>query len=253
MVNGRLLPCRRHIVGLSGGLRPGAQAGGVTGVSHVSNYDVFHEVDEEVRREKLQKLWERYQNYVVAVVALVVLGVAGWRGYDYLEAKKAAESGTAFEMAIRLADEGKHAESEAAFGKIAAGGTAGYRSLALLREAAEVAARDPKAAIATYQKLAADRSVGQSLQDLAALRAAALLIDAGSSAEAKSTLELLTGDGRAFRHSARELLALNAWRAGNMTEARRWSTIIMTDGQTPPGMRTRVEMLVALITPETTG
>jgi len=153
----------------------------------------------------------------------------------------------------RLADEGKHAESEAAFGKIAAGGTAGYRSLALLREAAEVAARDPKAAIATYQKLAADRSVGQSLQDLAALRAAALLIDAGSSAEAKSALEPLTGDGRAFRHSARELLALNAWRAGNMTEARRWSTIIMTDAQTPPAMRTRVEMLIALITPETTG
>jgi hypothetical protein len=223
----------------------------VTGVLQVS--DIFQEVDEEVRREKLQQLWERYQNYIVAAVALVVLGVAGWRGYDYLQAKEAAESGTAFEMAIRLADDGKHAESEAAFGKIAVEGTAGYRSLARLREAAEVAARDPKAAIAAYQQLAADGSVGQALQDLAAVRAGSLLIDAGSFPEAKSTLDPLTGEGRAFRHTARELLVLAAWRAGNMTEARRWSTIIMTDGQTPPATRTRVEMLIALITPETTG
>jgi hypothetical protein len=223
----------------------------VTGDLQVS--DIFQEVDEEVRRERLQKLWDRYQNYVVAAVVLIVLGVAGWRGYDYLENKKAAESGTAFEVAIRLADEGKHTEAEAAFGKIAAEGTAGYRSLARLREAAEVAAHDPKAAITAYQKLAADSSVGPVVQDLAALRGGSLQIDAGSFAEAKATLEPLTGEARPFRHTARELLVLGAWRAGDMTEARRWSAIVMTDGQTPPGTRTRVEMLIALIAAENKG
>jgi hypothetical protein len=215
--------------------------------------DIFQEVDEEVRRERLQKLWDRYQNYIFAAVTLVVLGVAGWRGFDYLETKKAAESGTAFEVAIRLAEEGKHAEAEAAFGKIAAEGTAGYRSFARLREGAEVAARDPKAAVATYLKLYADSSVGVELRDLAGLRAGALQVDAGSFAEAKATLEPLTADGRAFRHTARELLVLGAWRAGDTTEARRWSDIIMTDGQTPTATRTRVEMLIALISAESKG
>ena len=55
--------------------------------------DIFHEVDEEVRREQLKKLWERYQNYVVALAIAAVLGVGGWRAWDWWEAKKAAETG----------------------------------------------------------------------------------------------------------------------------------------------------------------
>jgi hypothetical protein len=215
--------------------------------------DIFQEVDEEVRRERLQKLWDRYQNYAIAVVTIIVLGVAGWRGYDYLETKKAEESGTAFEMATRLADEGKHDEAQAAFAKIAAEGAAGYHGLARLREATELAASDPKAAVGVYQKLAADSSITAEIKDLAAVRAGALQIDAGSYADAKSTLEPLTGEGRTFRHTARELLMLDAWRAGDAAEARRWSTIIMTDGQTPPGTRSRVEMLNALIAQESKG
>ena len=65
--------------------------------------DIFQEVDEEVRREQLKKLWERYANYVYAAAILVVAGVGGWRGYSWWEAKKAAESGAAFESAITLA------------------------------------------------------------------------------------------------------------------------------------------------------
>lgn len=215
--------------------------------------DIFHEVDEEVRREQLQKLWERYQNYVIAAVVLIVLGVAGWRGYDYLESKKAAESGTAFEVALRLAEEGKHSEAQAAFAKIAAEGTSGYRSLARLREAAEVADSDPKAALAAYQAVASDSSVDPVLRDMAAVRAGSLLINAGSFDQAKATLEPLTTEGRAFRHTARELLAFSAWRAGDVTGARRWSDMIMADAQTPLSSRSRVEMLVALIASENKG
>jgi hypothetical protein len=215
--------------------------------------DIFQEVDEELRRERLQKLWDRYQNYIIAGAVAVVLGVAGWRGYDYLENKKAADSGTAFEVALRLADEGKHGEAEAAFAKVAAEGTPGYRSLARLREAAELADRDPKAALAAYQKVAADGSVGQVLQDLAAARVGALQIDAGSFDQAKATLEPLTAQGRTFRHTARELLAFGAWRSGDATAARRWADMIITDGQTPASTRNRVEMLNALIASENKG
>ena len=38
--------------------------------------DIFHEVDEEVRREQLKKLWDRYGNYVVAAAFLLVAAVA---------------------------------------------------------------------------------------------------------------------------------------------------------------------------------
>jgi hypothetical protein len=215
--------------------------------------DIFREVDEEVRREQLKKLWERYGHYAVAAAILLVAGVGAWRGYEWWEAKKAAESGAAFEAAATLAEAGKRSEAEAAFAKVAADGTAGYRHLARLREAAELAQTDPKAAIAAYDKIAADGAVGQVLQDLAALRAGALLIDAGALAEAQRKLEPLAAAERTFRYSARELLVLAAWRAGDAAAVKRWSDMILTDVQTPSSTRQRVEMLMALGSAESKG
>jgi hypothetical protein len=208
--------------------------------------DIFREVDEEVRREQLKKLWDRYGNYVVAAAVLLVTAVAVWRGYMWWEAKKAAETGAAFEAATTLAEAGKRSEAETAFAKIATDGTAGYRHLARMREAAELAQGDAKAAIAAYDQIVADRAVGPVLQDLAALRAGALLIDTGALEEAQRRLEPLAANDRTFRHTAREFLVLAAWRAGDATAAKRWFDLIMTDAQTPAATRSRVEMLMAL-------
>ena len=38
--------------------------------------DIFHEVDEEVRREQLKKLWQKYGWLVIAACVLVVLAAA---------------------------------------------------------------------------------------------------------------------------------------------------------------------------------
>ena len=215
--------------------------------------DIFHEVDEEVRREQLKKLWDRYGNYVVAAAVLVVVVLAAWRGYQWWEAKKAAETGAAFEAAAALAEAGKHADAEAAYAKIVADGTAGYRHLARLREAAQLAQVDAKAAVAAYETIAADASVGPVLQDLAALRAGAMLIDTGSFDEARRVLEPLAGNDRTFRHTAREMLVLAAWRAGDASAAKRWFYVISTDVQTPSATRTRVELLMALGATESKG
>jgi hypothetical protein len=208
--------------------------------------DIFREVDEEVRREQLKKLWDRYGNYAVAAAVLLVAAVAAWRGYMWWEAKKAAETGAAFEAASTLAEAGKRSEAEAAFAKIVADGTSGYRHLARMREAAELAQTDAKAAIAAYDQIASDSAVGSVLPDLAALRAGALLIDAGSFEEARRRLEPLAANDRTFRHTAREFLVLAAWRAGDATAAKRWFDMITTDAQTPAATRSRVEMLMAL-------
>jgi len=110
--------------------------------------ELFDEVDEDVRRDQLKKLWEQYSLYIIAIAILIIASVGGWRGYQYLEAKKAAEAGVAFQVATELAGEGKNKEAEEAFGQIAAGSTPSYRMLAKFREAAELARRDPKAAAA---------------------------------------------------------------------------------------------------------
>jgi hypothetical protein len=215
--------------------------------------DIFQEVDEEVRREQLLKLWQRYQNLVFVVIALILVGVASWRAYEWWQAKRAAETGTAFEAAIALAQSGQHAEAAAAFAKIAAEGTSGYRSLARLRQAAEIGQTDAKAAIAAYENIAADNSVGVELRDLAGIRAGALLVDQGSFNDARKELEPLAGQDRPYRHNARELLALAAWRASDIPAAKQWLDMILTDLLTPPDIRSRVEMLSALVAAEAKG
>jgi hypothetical protein len=211
--------------------------------------ELFDEVDEDVRRDQLKRLWDRYSIYIVAGALLIIAAVGGWRGYQYLEAKKAAEAGAAFDKAAELSEQNKHTEAEAAFTELAAKAPSGYRMLARLRAAAEVATRDPKAAAKLYDDIAADRSVGAPEQDLAKVRAAGLLLESASYPSMLARLEPATAPGATFRHTARELLALSAWRANDTAAARQWLDMIASDGETPPSLRSRAEALQALLPP----
>jgi hypothetical protein len=190
--------------------------------------ELFDEVDEDVRREQLKKLWDQYSIYIVGAAFLIIAAVGGWRGYQYLEAKKAAEAGTAFDKAVELSEQNKHSEAEAAFNDLAATAPSGYRLLAQLRVAGEVANRDPQAAVKLYDDIAADRSVSALDQELAKIRTAQLLVETSTYPN---------------------LLALSAWRANDMTSARKWLDMIANDGETPPGLRSRAEALQALLPP----
>jgi hypothetical protein len=211
--------------------------------------ELFDEVDEEVRREQLKKLWEKYSIYIIAGMILIIAAVGGWRGYQYLEAKKAAEAGAAFDKAVELADANKHAEAEAAFADLVAKAPFGYRTLSRLRLAAEIANRDAPAAAKMYDEIAADRSVGVADQDLARIRAAQLLLETASYPNMKERLEAAAAPGATFRHTARELLALSAWRANDAAAARQWLDMIANDGESPPSLRSRAEALQALLPP----
>ena len=211
--------------------------------------ELFDEVDEEVRREQLKKLWERYSIFIIAGALLIIAAVGGWRGYQYFEAKKAAEAGAAFEAAAELSEQNKHTEAEAAFTKLVATAPYGYRVLARLRAAAEVAFRDPQAAAKLYDDIAADRSVGAPEQDLARIRAAGLLLDTTSYPNMRQRLESATAPDATYRHTARELLALSAWRANDTAAARQWLDMIANDGETPASLRSRAEALQALLPP----
>ena len=211
--------------------------------------ELFDEVDEDVRRDQLKKLWDQYSIYIVAGALLIIAAVGGWRGYQYLEAQKAAEAAVAFDKAVELSEANKHSEAEAAFTDLAAKAPSGYRMLARMRAAAEVATRDPAAAAKLYDDISADRSVGAPERDLAKVRAAALLLETTSYPNMLQRLEPATAPGATFRHTARELLALSAWRASDATAARKWLDLIANDGETPPSLRSRAEALQALLPP----
>jgi hypothetical protein len=212
--------------------------------------DIFHEVDEEVRRERLKKLWDRYSIHLIAVAVLIVAGIGAWRGYEYWVAKRAAAAGAAFEAAAVLNEQGKFAEAEAAFAKVAADAPEGYRVLARMRTAGVLGQLKPAEAVKAYDELSADASLRPIWQDLAAVRAGLLLVDTASLADMRRRLDPVAEPTRSFRHTARELLALSAWRNHDLPAARRYLDMIAGDAESPVGTRARADVLSGLITAE---
>jgi hypothetical protein len=212
--------------------------------------DIFHEVDEEVRREQLKKLWDRYSIYLIAAAVLIVAGIGAWRGYEYWVAQRAAAAGAAFEAAAALSAQAKFAEAEAAFSRIAAEAPAGYRVLARMQAAAALGQLKPAEAVKAFDEISADASLGAVWQDLAAVRAGMLLVDSASLADMRRRLDSVAEPTRSFRHTARELLALSAWRNRDLLAARRYLDMIANDAESPVGTRARADVLSGLITAE---
>lgn len=212
--------------------------------------DIFQEIDEEVRRERFAELWRRFGPLIVALAFLIVAGIGGWRAYEWWQTRKAAEAGAAFETALALEEQNKNDEAIAAFDRIAREGAGGYAILARFQEADRLAVRDRDAALKAYDALASNRGLNPALQDLARVRAGLLLVGSATYEDLRARLEPMTAGDRAFRHTARELMALAAFRAGDAAAVQRWSDMIVGDPESPPGTRSRAEMLLALATPE---
>jgi hypothetical protein len=208
--------------------------------------DIFREVDEEVRREQLQKLWDRYSLLIIIGAVLIVAAVGAWRGYQWYEAKKAATAGAAYDAALQLAQDGKHAEAASAFKKLVSDGTSGYRLLASLQEGEQLAAKDADAAVAVLDRVAANSNNPRLLRDVAAIRAGFVLLDKAPFADMTRRLEPLAEPNSPMRHIARELLALSAWRNNDMAAARRWAEAVLADQDAPADLRARIDVLMAL-------
>lgn len=209
--------------------------------------DIFREVDEEVRRDQLTELWRRHGGKLVAVLVLSVVAVGGWRLYDTYAFRQRAAVGEAFEAAVALANTEKSAEAVEALTPIAGTGPAGYRVLARFMAASEIARTDPAGAVAAYDALALDAGVDQPLRQLAMVRAGALLVDSAAFGEVERRLGPLAAPSQTFRHYAREMLALSAYRSGDALAVTRLLDQIIADAETPPGVRQRAEFLIGLV------
>jgi hypothetical protein len=209
--------------------------------------DIFREVDEDVRRDKAAEFWKKNQNYIIAAVAFIVLATAGWRFYDYRRLQAAQAAGAQFEQALELDRTGKATEAAAALAKIAAEGPNGYRLIARLSEAALQAKTDPAGAIAAYDALVQDASIGPQFQETARLRAGLLRLDAGQTDKAKTELEALAGAAGAYRHTAREMLGVIALQAQDYEGAGKWLDMVVADPEAPRSVRQSVELLLGLV------
>jgi hypothetical protein len=209
---------------------------------------IFREVEEDLRREQFARLWDKYGIYVLIAGAVVILLVGAFNGYRWYQNKLATENGSAFFQATQEVEDQKYGEAADALAKLAKDAPGGYRVLAKLQLAAVHVKQGRKAdAVALYDEIAGDSATDGILKDFARVQAAALRLDEADPAEMARRLDKLDADGNPWRYSARELLALSAYRSGNMAESEKLLTRILSDPFAPAEMRRRAESLLALL------
>jgi len=178
----------------------------------------------------------------------LVLAVGGFKGWQYWQVQLAEKAGMAWYGAIALSESGKTAEADSAFDQITKSDHKGYAVLAKLSQAARLG-QDGKTADAVkiYDDFAADSSVDQTLQDLARVRAAYLLVDTASVSDLASRLKGLDDSNSSWRHAVREVLALANVRAADYRAADEQLKLILADVATPAALRTRTVLVSAQI------
>jgi len=210
--------------------------------------DIFEEVDEELRRDRAKILWDKYGKIVVAVAVLIVLATTGnvfWR--NYTEGQR-IENARQFLEASGLAATSQQDQAIDAFLTLAADAQAGYALIARFRAAGLKAdAGDAEGAVADYRALAADGDVEPLYREFAVLMAVMSEGDSADPGALLQDLEPLSAAGKPWRHTARELAAVQHLRLGDSARAREVLTELADDLEAPRGVRARAsELLRAL-------
>jgi len=208
--------------------------------------DIFQEVDEEVRREKALEFWTKHQNLLIAVAVVIVLATGGYRYWQYYQTRASQAAGAAFQNVLKLDAEGKPDEARAALVKLQAQAPKGYAALSRFVQAGLIAKKDPKAAVAAYDGLAADAALDPLLRDTAKLRAALARVDAGESAAARPALEALAASSP-YRNTARLTLASLAIAAKDYRAASKWLDGVVGDFTAPQADRRIAQALLGLV------
>lgn len=215
----------------------------------VSEDSLFREVDEEVRQEEYKKLWDRYGTLLIAVCAAVIAAVAGWKFYEHYKLTQTQAASILFFDGSKAATEGKLDDTQRLMGQVKA---PGYEELGRLQVAGTLAATGKtKEAVAAYDAIAADAKVDAVLRDAASIRAGYLLADTAKPDELLGRLGKFDKDDQAFRHQAREIFGLAAYRSSDFAMAERYMQSLFADAATPRDIKERAQVMLQLIAPHT--
>ena len=209
--------------------------------------DIFHEVEEDLRRERLNKLWTRYGSAFLTVAVVAVLATAGimwWRSYQAGQTAAAAE---AFADAGNAVDIANIDQSIAAFEAIGQKGGEGYPILARFRQAGLLIAKnDLQGALAVYDQIALS-TADEKLKALARLRAAYAVADIEAPDVLKNRVAPLASADSPWRFEAREIQAIADLRAGSTAAAAEAFAALEADPAAPDSVRARAGKIAAYL------
>lgn len=208
----------------------------------------FQEVDEELKQERYLVVWQRYGKLIIALLVVAIVAVFGYQYWqrDIRESELAAS--TQFSEGLRLVADGKTKEAAVIFSVLAKDAPSGYSALSRLQAGAiKAKAGDAAGAAAIYRSLSEDEDAPETLRDVATILWAVTGIGTADAAGVMAKLQPLTGDDSPWRHSAREMWALYAEKAGKKDAARDMFKKLADDATAPAAIRARSHEMLAIL------
>lgn len=200
-----------------------------------------------MRSDRYARLARRWLPVIGAVLGVALIAALGWWGWDSLQTRQADKASAAYDRGLEALQGNNPTGADAAFLEAEKAGNAAYKSLALAQRAAiaENQGRDAQA-VALFDR-AAKAARDPLLADSQALKAAWLVMDTGTVADARKRLEPLAKENRPYRALAQEGLALLLLQENKPADARAILVQLQLGQDVPDSVRQRAQAAIALI------
>jgi hypothetical protein len=209
--------------------------------------DVFEEVDEQLRSDHYRVLARRYLPWVGGVLLIALAVALGYWAYTRYQDTNAHKASEAYAQGMESLAKGDQGQAFNAFGDAAKTPAAGYKSLALMQQAAiRLDQKRTADAVALFDE-AAKAAPDPALADAASLKAALALIDTAPYAQLETRLKPLSDAKRPYAPLAREALAVAKLLAGKASEARSDFLVLSLMASASDDVHTRAKTALALI------
>jgi hypothetical protein len=211
--------------------------------------DLFHDVEEELRRDRYQRWLRKYGPFALGLLAAALVAVGGWQFYRGWQKDRAQEFSTEFVAAQKLMEEGKAPEAAAAFQGLAAKGPPIYREMSQMGRAAALTEQgELQAALAAFDA-AAEQARDPIVKATAQLRAAYIVADTQDFQAVQARVAPIIEKGGPISYLARELLGVEAWEAGQFDLARETFENLRLAFEAPDSVRQRAQMALTVLGP----
>lgn len=206
-----------------------------------------NEVDESLRQDRMLSLAKKYGPYLIGLFVVFILALGGWQFWKQQSLNASRQHAEAYAAAQQLAQSGDLTRAKEEFERLAGEGPRIYRVMARMEHASILATEGDLDGALTEFDAAAEQAPDQTVRESAQIRAAYIAAETQDFAALRTRLQPLIESNTRVSYLAKELLAIEAWEAGDLQLARDTLQDLTLAFEAPDTLRQRAQVALGVV------